>query len=183
MARVLSGIQPTGDIHLGNYLGALRQWVALQETTDRRPRRVLGIDASATLDQTRDQVARIARHTAELIDLGRDLRDDEITVLDGIPVTTVSRTLFDLAADPSEANSLLSQSPDLAQTMRRRLANWEAEVMARGGVRGAHRMLSARLVVFPLGSAVIRALAHILVAFGLLLWRGTRAALRSPTSQ
>ncbi|MGH3345134.1 MAG: tryptophan--tRNA ligase [Carbonactinosporaceae bacterium] len=33
--RVLSGIQPTGDsIHLGNYLGALRQWVAMQETHD-----------------------------------------------------------------------------------------------------------------------------------------------------
>ena len=30
--RVLSGIQPTGDsFHLGNYLGALRQWVALQD--------------------------------------------------------------------------------------------------------------------------------------------------------
>jgi tryptophanyl-tRNA synthetase len=33
--RVLSGIQPTADsFHLGNYLGALRQWVALQETHD-----------------------------------------------------------------------------------------------------------------------------------------------------
>lgn len=33
--RVLSGIQPTADsFHLGNYLGALRQWVALQDTTD-----------------------------------------------------------------------------------------------------------------------------------------------------
>ena len=32
-ARVLSGIQPTADsFHLGNYLGALRQWVALQDT-------------------------------------------------------------------------------------------------------------------------------------------------------
>jgi tryptophanyl-tRNA synthetase len=31
--RVLSGIQPTADsFHVGNYLGALRQWVALQET-------------------------------------------------------------------------------------------------------------------------------------------------------
>src|SRR5688572_12053561 len=30
--RVLSGMQPTADsLHLGNYLGALRQWVALQE--------------------------------------------------------------------------------------------------------------------------------------------------------
>jgi tryptophanyl-tRNA synthetase len=33
--RVLSGIQPTADsFHLGNYLGAIRQWVALQETHD-----------------------------------------------------------------------------------------------------------------------------------------------------
>ncbi len=33
--RVLSGIQPTsGSFHLGNYLGALKQWVALQETYD-----------------------------------------------------------------------------------------------------------------------------------------------------
>ncbi|WP_026929918.1 tryptophan--tRNA ligase [Glycomyces tenuis] len=33
--RVFSGIQPTSDsFHLGNYLGALRQWVALQETSD-----------------------------------------------------------------------------------------------------------------------------------------------------
>ncbi|MEV0236568.1 tryptophan--tRNA ligase [Nonomuraea sp. NPDC050786] len=33
--RVLSGIQPTADsFHLGNYLGAVRQWVTLQETHD-----------------------------------------------------------------------------------------------------------------------------------------------------
>jgi len=28
--RVVSGIQPTGNLHLGNYLGAIRQWVAMQ---------------------------------------------------------------------------------------------------------------------------------------------------------
>ena len=32
--RVLSGVQPTGSVHLGNYFGAIRQWVALQETHD-----------------------------------------------------------------------------------------------------------------------------------------------------
>ncbi len=33
--RVLSGIQPTGQaFHLGNYLGAVREWVALQDTHD-----------------------------------------------------------------------------------------------------------------------------------------------------
>jgi len=32
--RVFSGIQPTGELHLGNYLGAVTNWVALQETHD-----------------------------------------------------------------------------------------------------------------------------------------------------
>jgi tryptophanyl-tRNA synthetase len=31
MTRVFSGIQPTGTMHLGNYLGAIRNWVALQD--------------------------------------------------------------------------------------------------------------------------------------------------------
>lgn len=32
--RVFSGIQPTGDIHIGNYLAAIRQWVDLQSDHD-----------------------------------------------------------------------------------------------------------------------------------------------------
>jgi 1-aminocyclopropane-1-carboxylate deaminase len=47
-----------------------------------RPRKVLGIDGSATVDQTRAQIARIARSTAEAIGLGRMLEDDEIVLLD-----------------------------------------------------------------------------------------------------
>src|SRR5215210_2969191 len=39
-----------------------------------RERRVIGIDGSARPDETREQVARIARRTAELIELGRELR-------------------------------------------------------------------------------------------------------------
>ncbi|MGB0730388.1 MAG: tryptophan--tRNA ligase, partial [Ilumatobacteraceae bacterium] len=34
MTRVLSCIQPTGDVHLGNYLGALRNWVNGQHEKD-----------------------------------------------------------------------------------------------------------------------------------------------------
>jgi 1-aminocyclopropane-1-carboxylate deaminase len=45
-----------------------------------RERRVLGIDGSARPAETREQVARIARATAELIEVGRDLRDDEIVL-------------------------------------------------------------------------------------------------------
>jgi 1-aminocyclopropane-1-carboxylate deaminase len=47
-----------------------------------RPRKVLGIDGSATVAQTRDQIARIARRTAEAIGLGRELDDSEIVLLD-----------------------------------------------------------------------------------------------------
>jgi 1-aminocyclopropane-1-carboxylate deaminase len=64
----------TGSTHAGMIAGFAGQ---------DRPRRVIGIDASAKIDETRDQVARIARHTAALIELGRELRDDEITVLEG----------------------------------------------------------------------------------------------------
>lgn len=32
--RAFSGIQPTGDLHLGNYIGALKNWVALQDHYD-----------------------------------------------------------------------------------------------------------------------------------------------------
>ena len=64
----------TGSTHAGMIAGFAGQ---------DRPRRVIGIDASAKIDATRDQVARIARSTADLIGLGRDLRDDEITVLEG----------------------------------------------------------------------------------------------------
>jgi 1-aminocyclopropane-1-carboxylate deaminase len=64
----------TGSTHAGMIAGFAGQ---------ERPRRVLGIDASAKIDETRAQVEKIARNTAELIGLGRDLRDEEITVLDG----------------------------------------------------------------------------------------------------
>jgi 1-aminocyclopropane-1-carboxylate deaminase len=64
----------TGSTHAGMIAGFAGQ---------DRPRRVIGIDASAKIDETRTQVARIARNTAALIGLGRELRDDEITVLEG----------------------------------------------------------------------------------------------------
>jgi 1-aminocyclopropane-1-carboxylate deaminase len=58
-----------------------------------RPRQVIGIDGSARLDETRAQIEKIARNTAALIGLGRELRDEEIIVLPdwagdhyGIPV-------------------------------------------------------------------------------------------------
>ncbi len=64
----------TGSTHAGMIAGFAGQ---------ERPRQVIGIDASARIEETRAQVEKIARNTAELIGLGRELRDDEITVLAG----------------------------------------------------------------------------------------------------
>jgi len=68
----------TGSTHAGMIAG----FAALEDAGGRR-RRVLGIDASATLEKTRDRVGRIARSTAAPIGVERGLRDDEITVLEG----------------------------------------------------------------------------------------------------
>ena len=65
----------TGSTHAGMIAG-----FALEDRPDRR---VIGIDASATLEKTIDQVTRIAADTADRIGLGRPLRADEITVLPG----------------------------------------------------------------------------------------------------
>ena len=40
--RILSGVQPTGSLHLGNYLGAIRNWVKLQELYGELTRRPAG---------------------------------------------------------------------------------------------------------------------------------------------
>ena len=38
MARVFSGIQPTGDKHIGNLLGAIRHWAVMQDEHEWRER-------------------------------------------------------------------------------------------------------------------------------------------------
>ena len=69
----------TGSSHAGMIAG-----FALENPTGDTPRRkVIGIDASATLDKTVEQLTRIARNTAATIELGRELRDDEIVVVPG----------------------------------------------------------------------------------------------------
>jgi len=65
----------TGSTHAGMIAG-----FALEDRPDRK---VIGIDASATLEETVDQVTRIAANTAKMIGVERDLRDDEITVVSG----------------------------------------------------------------------------------------------------
>ncbi len=64
----------TGSTHAGMIAGFAQEG---------RGRRVIGIDASATMDKTREQLTRIARATAAAIGLDRPLDDDDIELVDG----------------------------------------------------------------------------------------------------
>ena len=112
--------------------GMIAGFAGLEDITGQgRPRRVLGIDASARIEETRAQVEKIARNTAELIGLGRDLRDDEITVLPGwagdyygVPVRStldairLSGRLEGMIIDPVYEGKSMAGLIDLVRTGR-----------------------------------------------------------------
>ena len=62
--RVFSGIQPSGNMHLGNYLGAVRHWVAMQDTHDCV---YCAVDLHAIT--VRQQRAELRRNTIDLVNL------------------------------------------------------------------------------------------------------------------
>ena len=62
----------TGSTHAGMLVGFAK---------DGRAANVIGIDASATYAQTRAQVMDIARNTADLVELGRDINDDDLVLM------------------------------------------------------------------------------------------------------
>lgn len=63
----------TGSTHAGMLVGFAK---------DGRAANVIGIDASATPEQTRAQVLQIAQNTAELVELGRTINDDDLVLIE-----------------------------------------------------------------------------------------------------
>jgi 1-aminocyclopropane-1-carboxylate deaminase len=63
----------TGSTHAGMLVGFAK---------DGRARKVIGVDASGTPAQTRAQVLDIARNTAKLVELGRDIEADDVVLLE-----------------------------------------------------------------------------------------------------
>jgi len=62
----------TGSTHAGMLVGFAK---------DGRANKVIGIDASGTMEQTTTQVMEIARNTAALVELGREITADDLTLL------------------------------------------------------------------------------------------------------
>ena len=60
--------------------GSTQAGMVVGFAADGRADRVIGIDASAKPEQTRSQISRIARHTAELVELGRPIVDKDVVL-------------------------------------------------------------------------------------------------------
>ena len=58
--RVLSGIQPSGRLHLGNYLGAMKQHIAAQDVADRECYYFIANYHSLTSLRDRDQLRELS---------------------------------------------------------------------------------------------------------------------------
>src|SRR3982751_3910278 len=94
MGRIFSGIQPSGELHIGNYLGAVKNWVALQTTAEsifcivdyhaiiaaydpadlrvRRRELAVGLLAAGLLNYPILQAADILLYRADTVPVGED---------------------------------------------------------------------------------------------------------------
>src|SRR3546814_16858999 len=90
--RVLSGIQPTADsFHFGNYLGALRQWVTMQDEFE--PFFFIADQHAITVEQDPKQLRdRCLRPAAQLIAAGVDPLNAAILRQHHVPPPPPTRT-------------------------------------------------------------------------------------------
>ncbi len=97
MSRIFSGVQPTGDLHLGNYLGALRNWVALQHDYECI---YCIVDMHAiTMWQEPEQLAPSTREvTAGLIASGLDPKNNVIFNQSAVPAHAELAWVFNCVA-------------------------------------------------------------------------------------
>ncbi|MGY1682865.1 tryptophan--tRNA ligase [Geodermatophilus sp. SYSU D01176] len=114
LPRVLSGIQPTaGSFHLGNYLGALRQWVALQETAEAF---YCVVDQHAiTMDWDPEELRRnTLTAAAQLLALGVDPERSTLFVQSHVPEHVQLSWVLECLARFGEA-SRMTQFKDKSQ--------------------------------------------------------------------
>jgi tryptophanyl-tRNA synthetase len=72
MRRIFSGVQPTGNLHLGNYLGAIRNWVRLQKDFDDCLFCVVDLHAITVWQEPRQLIASTREVAAAMIAAGID---------------------------------------------------------------------------------------------------------------
>lgn len=92
---IFSGIQPTGNLHIGNYLGAIRNWVALQKSGEYDTTFCIvdyhSLTGNRTAEQRRNQIIHTA---AELLAAGVDPEKSTFFVQSHVPAHTELGWIF-----------------------------------------------------------------------------------------
>ncbi|MDF3034577.1 MAG: tryptophanyl-tRNA synthetase [Alphaproteobacteria bacterium] len=88
MKRVLSGIRPTGDIHLGNYLGAIQNWILMQDQMDENLFCIVDLHALTTLEDVKNLVGNTRIMAAAYIASGINPDQSTIFVQSHVPAHT-----------------------------------------------------------------------------------------------
>jgi tryptophanyl-tRNA synthetase len=101
MPRIFSGIQPSGELHVGNYLGAVKNWVALQH---KHPSIFCIVDLHAITVQYDPDQLRVRRHdmALSLLAAGIDPNVASLFVQSTVPEHTELTWLFNTVAPLGE---------------------------------------------------------------------------------
>lgn len=94
VTRIFSGIQPTGELHLGNYFGAVSNWAALQEEHDECLYCVVDYHAITSAVEPRELARRSLRLTGDLIACGIDPNRSILFVQSHVPEHTELAWVF-----------------------------------------------------------------------------------------
>ncbi len=143
MTRVLSGIQPTGDVHLGNYLGALRQWAIDQHDADAF---YCAVDLHAVTVQQRPEHLRSATlgTMATLVSVGLDPEVCTLFVQSHVPQHTELSWLLECTVSLGELRRM-TQFKDKAS--KNRASRDKASSAEESETGGDH--VSAGLFTYP----------------------------------
>lgn len=94
MKRVLSGVRPTGDLHLGNYLGAIRNWVMMQTQVDENLFCIVDLHALTTLEDSAHLADNTRLVAAAYIAAGIDPVKSAIFAQSHVPAHTELAWIF-----------------------------------------------------------------------------------------
>lgn len=103
--RVFSGARPTGRQHLGNYLGAMRNYVALQDDYD-CIYCVVDLHALTTLDTTRDLRMNTYEMALDWLAVGIDPRKSIVFVQSQVPQVTELHTILSMVTSLGKLTDL-----------------------------------------------------------------------------
>ncbi len=113
---IFSGIQPTGNLHIGNYLGAVKNWVDLQNSGEYQcVFSIVDLHSLTGNMSAEDRRAQITKTAAELIAAGVDPEKSIIFVQSHVPAHTELGWIFDTVTPMAELERM-TQYKDKSQS-------------------------------------------------------------------